>query len=176
MPNDFGEFNRDLGEKSFAQIGTGIYAGNSVSATASASQISTLVPGASSLFVDAFVGSAAGTSNLVLGPIESAYAGYGARSELLVRFRVVGSGLPYEASGSLVANPQQLGSAVFGLYRADAPYTLIEHFDKTDFDVSGTLPPGIYEVSVSVSCGYSGAVAATSACETGFSAYLKVGP
>jgi uncharacterized protein YjdB len=176
LPSDFGEFDRDLGTKSFAQTGTGIYAGNFASATASASQVSRLVPGASSLFVDAFVGSAAGTSNLVLGPIQSASAGYAAWSTLLVRFRVVGSGLPYEAGGSLVANPQQLGSAVFGLYRADAPYTLIEHFDKTDFDVSGTLPPGIYEVSVSVSCGYGGAVAATSACETGFSAYLKVGP
>ena len=173
LPNDFGDFNRDLGQKSWSQSGTGMYAGNFGSATASASQISALVPGASSLVVNA-VGSAAGTSNRVLGPIPMAYADSVARSSLLVRFRVDGGGLPYRAAGA-VLDDQPLGGARFGLYMAYSPYTIIERFENTEFDVSGTLPPGTYEVHVEVSCNSGFTVATTTACDTAFSTHFQIG-
>lgn len=176
LPNDFGEFDQDLGEKSVTQAGTGIYAGNSTSAAASAQQFTALVPGASSLFVNALVLNASGASTVVQGTIVSAAGAYSALSSLLVRFRIVGSALPYQIHGSLIGDSPQ-GNATFSLYRTDPPYTVVERFESNpSFGTSGTLVPGFYELSISVSCSFSeyGSTRASD-CGMAFSGHLAVG-
>ncbi len=179
LPSDYGDFNHDLGGKSFTQTGTGIYAGNSASATASARQSTNLTFGASSLVVNALALSASGTAEVVQGPLRSAGADYSALSSLLVRFRIVGSALPYQIDGSVSGDPPQggAGGAIAALYRIDPPYTSVERFENNPgFDSSGTLAPGFYEFHISASCTYSeGSSTSTSTCATTGSAHLVVG-
>ena len=121
----------------------GFYAGNSASADSSAAQTAELRSVAGPPEIDAS-GSTGGTAQRTFGEVESAHSAYSGRSTAFMRFTVAEEAVSYAAAGTL--DSSGVGNALFSLYRTSSGFQEVARAEDGDFAVSGTLPPGTYEM------------------------------
>ena len=147
----FGAFSGSAGAAEDEQGTDGFYAGNSASADSSAAQTSELrsVAGPPEIVAS---GSSGGTALRTFGEVESAHAAYNGNSSVFMRFTVVDAAVPYAAAGTVDANGAGTANALFSLYRTSNGFQEIARAEDGDFEVSGTLPPGTYEMGTGASC------------------------
>ncbi len=163
----FGAFSESAAAAEDEQGTAGFYEGNAASADSSATQTSELRAVAAPPEIVAS-GSAAGTTVRTFGAEQAAWSAVNGHSSVFMRFTVVGAAVPYAASGTLVSGTAGAGNGSFILYRTSGGFLQIERFQNQAFDVSGTLPPGTYEVGSGASCSSDQPVSCTASFDLSF--------
>ena len=163
----FGAFSESAAAAEDEQGTPGFYEGNFASADSSSTQTSELraVAGPPEIVAS---GSAGGTTVRTFGAEQSAWSAVNGHSSVFMRFTVVGAAVPYAASGTLSTGAPSAGNASFILYRTSGGFLQIERFENQAFDVSGTLPPGTYEMGSGASCSSDQPVSCTASFDLSF--------
>ncbi len=143
------------------------YEGNSASADSSATQSSELSAPAGPPEIVAS-GSSAGTTVRTFGAQQAAWSAVSGHSSVFMRFTVVGTAVPYAAEGTLFSGSPGAGNGSFILYRTSGGFQQIERADNQAFSVSGTLPPGTYEMGSGASCSSDQPVSCTASFDISF--------